>query len=355
MPHTVISVVGARPQFIKSAPLEMVFRGLDDYRLISVHTGQHYDENMSRVFFDELGLQQPAYQLNVGSGLHGKQTAGMLEKLEEIFIKEKPSMVVVYGDTNSTLAAALAAAKLHIPIAHIEAGLRSYNRRMPEEVNRVLTDHMSELLFVPSAVAVSNLKSEGIERGVQVTGDIMLDILKIAENRGVVQRPVEYSYYYATIHRPYNTDFPERMREMLEVMNSLPLPVCFSIHPRTSSLLEKQGVDISRFVNIHFIPPQSYFENLGYLLHAERIITDSGGLQKEAWFVQKPCVTIRPETEWVETLENKWNTLVFDRLTDIREALKVQPGIYRSGVYGDGHAAEKMRDAITAYLETGIR
>lgn len=351
MPHKIISVVGARPQFIKSAPLEIAFRHCENYRLISIHTGQHYDDNMSRIFFDELGLQQPAYQLNVGSGSHGKQTAGMLEKLEEIFIQEKPAMIVVYGDTNSTLAAALAAAKLHIPVAHIEAGLRSYNRTMPEEVNRVLTDHVSELLFVPSQVAVDNLRKEGIAAGVAITGDIMLDILRMSQERNVVKKPVSGSYYYATIHRPYNTDYPERMEEVLSVLNTLDQPVYFSIHPRTSSLLDKQGIDIQKFQNIHFIPPQSYFENLGYLMHATRVITDSGGLQKEAWFVRKPCVTLRPETEWVETLENDWNTLVFDNLNELPQALKVIPGAYRDGVYGDGHAAEKMRDAIIDRIE----
>jgi len=351
MRHKIISVVGARPQFIKSAPLEIAFRNCDNYHLISVHTGQHYDENMSRVFFDELGLQQPAYQLHVGSGSHGKQTAGMLEKLEEIFLQEKPSMVVVYGDTNSTLAASLAAAKLHIPIAHIEAGLRSYNRTMPEEVNRVLTDHISELLFVPSQVAVDNLKKEGIIRGVEITGDIMMDLLRMSQERGVVKQPVTGAYYYATIHRPYNTDHPERMREILGEMNTLEHPVYFSIHPRTASLLEKQGIDISNFNNIKFIPPQSYFDNLGYLMHAERVITDSGGLQKEAWFVRKPCVTLRPETEWVETLENQWNTLVFDHLKELPQALRTEPGHYHEGVYGDGHAAEKMRDAIISHIE----
>lgn len=351
MRHKIISVVGARPQFIKSAPLEIAFRNCDNYHLISIHTGQHYDENMSRVFFDELGLQQPAYQLNVGSGSHGKQTAGMLEKLEEIFLQEKPSMVVVYGDTNSTLAASLAAAKLHIPITHIEAGLRSYNRTMPEEVNRVLTDHISELLFVPSQVAVDNLKKEGITQGVEITGDIMLDILRMSQERGVVKQPVAGAYYYATIHRPYNTDYPERMREILGEMNTLDHPVYFSIHPRTSSLLEKQGIDVGQYGNIRFIPPQSYFENLGYLMHAERVITDSGGLQKEAWFVRKPCVTLRPETEWVETLENQWNILVFDPLKDLPQALKTVPGSYHEGVYGDGHAAEKMRDSIIRHIE----
>lgn len=350
MLKTIISVVGARPQFIKSAPLEIAFRGMDEYRLISVHTGQHYDENMSRIFFDELGLQPPAYQLKAGSGSHGKQTAKMLEGLEDIFEKEKPSMVVVYGDTNSTLAAALAAAKMQIPIAHVEAGLRSYNRSMPEEINRVLTDHVSNLLFVPSGVAQQNLLKEGVERGVQVTGDIMLDILKMAQDKGVVERKADGDYYYATIHRPYNTDFPERMQQILHEMNGLALPVYFSIHPRTAALLEKHHIYIAEFKNIHVIPPQSYFDNLGYMVYANRIITDSGGLQKEAWFLKKPCVTLRPETEWIETLENQWNVLVFDNLSEIKQALQVQPGAYNEGAYGDGHSALKMRDAVLEYL-----
>jgi UDP-GlcNAc3NAcA epimerase len=350
MPKKVISVVGARPQFIKAAPLEMVFRELDDYEFISIHTGQHYDENMSQVFFNDFGLEQPKYQLHVGSASHGKQTGSMLEKIEEILLQEKPDLLIVYGDTNSTLAAALAASKLNIPIAHIEAGLRSYNRTMPEEINRVLTDHVSSLLLVPSHVSVNNLKNEGITKGVIMTGDIMMDILRISTEKNVVSKPVDQAYYYATIHRPYNTDLPERMSQILKEMNSLDKPVYFSIHPRTSSLLEKYGIDFNDFDNIKFIEPQSYIGNLGYLLNAERIITDSGGLQKEAWFVKKPCVTLRPETEWIETLDNQWNVLVFEDLSTLKEAISVTPGAYNQGVYGDGNAADKIRASIVEFL-----
>jgi UDP-N-acetylglucosamine 2-epimerase len=258
--------------------------------------------------------------------------------------------MIVYGDTNSTLAAALAASKLNIPIAHIEAGLRSYNRTMPEEINRVLTDHLSSLLLVPSEVSVNNLKKEGITQGVEITGDIMMDILRISTEKNVVSKPVDHAYYYATIHRPYNTDLPERMSQILTEMNSLDKPVYFAIHPRTSSLLEKYGMNFSDFNNIKFIEPQSYIGNLGYLLNADRIITDSGGLQKEAWFVKKPCVTLRPETEWVETLDNQWNVLVFEDLSQLKEAISTTPGAYNDGVFGDGHAAEKIRDSILAFL-----
>ncbi len=348
--HTIISVVGARPQFIKSAPFELAFSGISSCRLLSVHTGQHYDENMSRVFFDQLGLMPPAYNLQAGSGTHGRQTAKMMEGMEEVFEKEKPSMLVVYGDTNSTLAAALVAAKMLIPVAHVEAGLRSYNRSMPEEVNRVLTDHVSNLLFIPSEVSRENLKKEGITEGVINTGDIMLDILRMAQEKGVVRQQAEGEYYYATIHRSYNTDDPQRMRDILETMNGLEHPVYFAIHPRTSALLDKHGISTGHLRNIRFIPPQGYFDNLGYMLHSRRVITDSGGLQKEAWFLRKPCVTLRPETEWVETLENGWNTLVFDRLNELKPALESTPGEYRDNIYGDGHAAEKMRDAILQFL-----
>ncbi len=350
MPKKVISVVGARPQFIKAAPLEMVFREIPDFEFISIHTGQHYDENMSQVFFNDFGLEQPKYQLHVGSASHGKQTGLMLDKIEEILLQENPDLMIVYGDTNSTLAAALAASKLNIPIAHIEAGLRSYNRTMPEEINRVLTDHLSSLLLVPSEVSVNNLKKEGITQGVEITGDIMMDILRISTEKNVVSKPVDHTYYYATIHRPYNTDLPERMSQILTEMNSLDKPVYFAIHPRTSSLLEKYGMNFSDFNNINFIEPQSYIGNLGYLLNADRIITDSGGLQKEAWFVKKPCVTLRPETEWVETLDNQWNVLVFEDLSQLKKAISTTPGAYNDGVFGDGHAAEKIRDSILAFL-----
>lgn len=350
MKHKIITVVGARPQFIKNAPLEMAFRNYDDIELKSIHTGQHYDDNMSRIFFDELGIAEPTYQLNVGSASHGKQTARMLESIEDILLNEHPSMLVVYGDTNSTLAGALAASKLHIPVAHIEAGLRSYNKTMPEEINRVMTDHLSSLLFVPSEVSVNNLKKEGIFDGVHVVGDIMLDTLKMAIDRNIIALNQEKPYYYATLHRPYNTDFKDRMLNILHAFNELSLPVVFAIHPRTSALLSSMKISTDAYSNIRFIPPQGYFDNISYMVGAEKIITDSGGLQKEAWFLKKPCVTIRPETEWVETLENNWNILVFDDLDNLKPALELHPGDYSEGCYGKGETAINIVKKIHKFL-----
>jgi len=351
MRKKIITVVGARPQFIKNAPLEIAFREFENLEVKSIHTGQHYDDNMSRIFFEELGISEPAYQLNVGSAGHGIQTGRMLESIEEILLKERPDMLVVFGDTNSTLAGALAASKLHIPVAHIEAGLRSYNKSMPEEINRVMTDHLSSLLFVPSDVSVKNLNREGIYNGVHVVGDIMLDTLKMAIDQKIATAPDEKSYYYTTIHRPYNTDHKERMISILSALNNLDLPVVFSIHPRTSALLETMHVSTEAYANIRFIPPQGYFDNIGYMMGADKIITDSGGLQKEAWFLKKPCVTIRPETEWIETLENNWNVLVFDDLTLLKPALEIIPGDYPEGCYGKGNAANKIAETIKDNLK----
>ena len=348
--RTLISVIGARPQFIKAAPIELAMAAYPDIRFLSVHTGQHYDDNMSRIFFDQLGLKQPIANLQAGSGSHATQTAQMLPGLEALFLEHKPDMVLVYGDTNSTLAAALTAAKMCIPVAHVEAGLRSFNRTMPEEVNRVLTDHISNLLFIPGEVAKENLRREGISDNVHDCGDVMLDILLTSREKALSGAAPEGQWYYATIHRPYNTDDPQRLLQILQIMNRLEHEVYFAIHPRTANLLKQYGASLEDYPRIHFIPPQSYFDNLQYLLGCERVITDSGGLQKEAWFVQKPCITLRPETEWVETLENDWNQLVFHDLEALPAALTKTPGAYRAGVYGDGHAAERMAALIHGYL-----
>jgi UDP-GlcNAc3NAcA epimerase len=350
MKKKIITVVGARPQFIKNAPLEMALKNYDSIEVKSIHTGQHYDDNMSRIFFKELGIDEPAYQLNVGSASHGKQTARMLESIEEILLMEQPSMLVVYGDTNSTLAGALAASKLHIPIAHIEAGLRSYNKTMPEEINRVLTDYLSTLLFVPSEVSLKNLHKEGVSEGVHVVGDIMLDTLKIAVGGNLTHNTQEPPYYYATLHRPYNTDDKDRILNVLSAFNALSLPVVFAIHPRTSALLSSMNIAIDKYPNIDFIAPQGYFDNIRYMAGAEKIITDSGGLQKEAWFLKKPCVTLRPETEWIETLTNQWNILVFEDLKELKSALEITPGKHIGGCYGEGNTANKIADIIYHFL-----
>ena len=351
----IVSVIGARPQFIKAAPIEMALAASGKVKHYSVHTGQHYDANMSQVFFDELGLEKPYKNLQAGSGTHATQTAAIMTGLEPILMDLKPDMLIVYGDTNSTIAAALVAAKIHIPVAHIEAGLRSFNKSMPEEVNRILTDHVSDLLFAPTQLAIANLEHEGIINAFE-TGDVMLDMIRIAKQKGNLPKPMQGNYYYATLHRPYNTDQEERLTRILGVLNALKYPVVFSIHPRTKNIMtEKYGLKFEDYSNIKFIDPQGYFENLGWLSHAECLITDSGGMQKEAYFLERQCITVRSETEWVETLENGCNTLVWDNIEDIGEILNKPIGPFINGIYGDGKSAEKIVDCILEFTDKKMR
>jgi UDP-N-acetylglucosamine 2-epimerase len=312
----VVTVVGARPQFIKSAPVSRELRKVATEVL--VHTGQHYDDNMSEVFFRDLELPEPDYNLGVGSGPHGVQTGEMLKRIEEVLVKEQPDYVVVYGDTNSTLAGALAAAKLHISVAHVEAGLRSFNRQMPEEINRLVTDHVSTLLFCPTKTAINNLASEGITKGVHLVGDVMYDALchniQIAERRSTILehlklRPKEY--LLATVHRAENTDQPENLNNIVNAFVELTKSgqtVVFPVHPRTRNRLDTFGMNDHS--NLLMIDPISYLDMLILEKHARVILTDSGGVQKEAYWLQVPCVTLRNETEWVETVERGWNVLV---------------------------------------------
>lgn len=336
--------------------MELALSHRSDCELLSIHTGQHYDHNMSRVFYDQLGMRLPDYPLDCGGGTHGLQTARMLEQIEHIFMEQKPDMVIVYGDTNSTIAAALAASKLHIPIAHVEAGLRSFNREMPEEVNRVLTDHISDLLFVPSDMAISHLKNEGITNGVHRTGDIMADMIRIAKEGNVIRRKNELpeTYAYATIHRPYNTDDANRLEEIFSVFNTLDYPVLFSIHPRTRKLAMEYGLDLKKYPQIHFTDPQGYFENLSLLAHASYLLTDSGGMQKEAYMMKIPCITIRKETEWTETLNGNWNQLVFEDLSSLQQKMSTEKTAYSNQLYGDGHAAEEMVNIMVTWLAEGM-
>lgn len=347
----IVSVIGARPQFIKAAPIEMALAATGRVKHYSVHTGQHYDANMSQVFFDELGLEKPYKNLQAGSGTHATQTAAIMTGLEPILMELKPDMLIVYGDTNSTIAAALVASKIHVPVAHIEAGLRSFNKSMPEEVNRILTDHVSDLLFAPTQVAIANLEKEGIKNAYE-TGDVMLDMIRIAKQKGNLPAPMEGNYYYATLHRPYNTDNEMRLRKILDVLEGLKYPVVFSIHPRTRNIMtEKYGLKFENYPNVKFIDPQGYFENLGWLSHAECLITDSGGMQKEAYFLQRQCITVRSETEWVETLENGCNTLVWDNLDSITAILNSAYGPFTDGIYGDGKSAQKIVAGILEYAD----
>lgn len=353
----ILTIVGARPQFVKASVVSAALKPLCDE--VIVHTGQHYDKNMSDVFFEELGIPKPAYNLGVGSGSHGKQTGEMLMRIEEVIGEEKPDILMVYGDTNSTLAGALAASKLHIPVAHVEAGLRSYNMRMPEEQNRVLTDHISTWLLCPTETAVKNLAKEGITRGVTMTGDVMLDSVlhflsvaranpdkvKIYETLGLTPK----QYRLATLHRAETTDGGiEAVTRIFRAFEQLPQRVVIPIHPRTRGLAE-QAVSQGGFTNIQLIDPVGYLEMLLLTSGACQVLTDSGGLQKEAYFMEVPCVTLRTETEWVETLHGNWNILASLTTEDIlQKALNTvpDPAARDSKPFGDGHASEKIAQIL---------
>lgn len=345
MKKKIVAIVGARPQFIKHAPIELAFK--ETFNLITIHTGQHYDKNMSEVFFDELKLDKPNYKFNLGGGSHGAQTGKMLIEIEQVLQKENPDACIVYGDTNSTLAGCLAAAKLNIPVIHIEAGLRSYNKAMPEEINRIATDHMSSLLFCPNENARENLVSENIINNVFVTGDIMADMLRIAQSKLI---PKSEPYVYATIHRPYNTDNPHRLEDLFRTLNNLTDLVIFSLHPRTKKIANDNNIKLSMFENIQFIDPVGYFDNVNYICNSLLTITDSGGIQKEAYILKTKCITIRSETEWIETLENNWNHLVYEELGDILAYYHVKPGTHDANLYGDGYTANRILDIILQHL-----
>ena len=314
----ILTVVGARPQFIKAAPVSKALRAAGHHEYL-VHTGQHYDYAMSQVFFDELGIPQPDVNLGVGSGSHGRQTGEMLMRLEAVIQEQQPDWVLVYGDTNSTLAGALAAVKLHVPVAHVEAGLRSFNREMPEEHNRVLTDHCADLLFCPTQTAVNNLAREGITQGVHLVGDTMYDAVlqfgELARQRSRILETLGLTpkrYLLATVHRPYNTDNPENLRSILSAFVECGETVIFPVHPRTQARLAEAGVleMLQSAPQVRLIEPVGYLDMLMLEQNARMILTDSGGMQKEAYFFAVPCVTLRPETEWVETVESGWNVVV---------------------------------------------
>ena len=354
----IVSIVGARPQFIKAAPVSRTLRQVADEVLI--HTGQHYDREMSAVFFDELDIPEPDYNLGVGSGPHGWQTGQMLIRLEGILLKEQPDWVLVYGDTNSTLAGALAAVKLHVPVAHVEAGLRSLNRAMPEEHNRVLTDHAADLLFCPTQTAVDNLAREGITEGVHLVGDVMYDAIlyntALAKQRSDALTRLGLSpggYALATVHRPRNTDDPARLRNILTAFGEIEETVIFPIHPRTRQAIAKLYQSDSLFLNppipnLQFIEPVGYLDMLILEQHARLILTDSGGVQKEAYLFGVPCLTLREETEWVETVNAGWNLLVgADRAAIDRAAREFRPVGSPPPLFGDGHASERITALLT--------
>ncbi|MCK5038005.1 MAG: UDP-N-acetylglucosamine 2-epimerase (non-hydrolyzing) [Thermoplasmata archaeon] len=337
----VVSIVGARPQFVKAAMISKVIR--KKHEEVLVHTGQHYDEEMSQVFFDVMKIPKPEYNLNIGSGSQGEQTALMLDGIEKVLIKEKPDWMVVYGDTNSTLAGALAAVKLHIPIAHIEAGLRSFNMHMPEEVNRRITDHVSKLLFCPTEVSVKNLEEEGIVDGVHLVGDVMFDAVEHygQQETDILQRlglkPKEY--YFLTTHRPSNTDDKTNLQNIMTALENE--NIIFPAHPRTVASIEKHGIELPD--NIRKIKPVHYLDSLTLIKNAKKVITDSGGIQKEAYFLGTPCITLREETEWVETVEDGWNILTGADTEKIKDGIEnFDPTGERSSSYGDGKASEKI-------------
>jgi len=384
----IATIIGARPQFIKAAA---VSRAIDNHNRLTpypsplteviVHTGQHYDYGMSEVFFRELDIPEPAYNLEVGSGSQGTQTGLMLARIEEVLVKEQPDRVLVYGDTNSTLAGALAAAKLHIPVAHVEAGLRSFNRRMPEEINRVITDHLADLLFCPSRTAVDNLIKEGFTNildqnefiipnpGVRNplppnpvvsnpvvinVGDVMADALQFAVSKASAHSDIlarlelkPQGYLLATVHRPENTDNNQRLQNILSAFTALNEPVVFPVHPRTRKLLQETGYQPPE--NMKLIDPVGYFDVIALEKSARLLLTDSGGMQKEAYWLKVPCITLRDETEWIETVELGWNILTGadrDRIVETARMFKTPSD--HPPLYGDGQSAAHCLKALPA-------
>ncbi|WP_309071292.1 non-hydrolyzing UDP-N-acetylglucosamine 2-epimerase [Arthrobacter sp.] len=346
----ILSVVGARPQFVKLAPIASALRGKADHLI--AHTGQHYDELMSDVFFQDLGIPAPDFNLAVGSGTHGRQTGAMLAGLEEVLEQTRPDWVLVYGDTNSTLAAAVAAVKMHIPVAHLEAGLRSFNRRMPEEHNRVLTDHAADLLLAPTEVAMKHLATEGLAGRSVLVGDVMTDVLY--RTRDAVQAKHEPlpeglaagQYYVSTIHRPDNTNDADRLGEIVDQLASLDKPVLLLAHPRLRSLAEGHGIALNQGA-VKSICPLAYPQLINAVQHSAGVVTDSGGLQKEAFLLRVPCTTVRPETEWVETVELGWNVLVSADLSELKSAVtRPTPSATNAAPYGSGQAAHQVAAAL---------
>ncbi len=343
----ILTIVGARPQFVKAAPVGHAIKKMDGLQEVLVHTGQHYDTAMSEVFFEELGIAAPAYNLGVGGGGHGEMTGRMLMALEPLMAEEKPDAVLVYGDTNSTLAGALTAAKIHIPVFHVEAGLRSFRMTMPEEINRRMTDHVANLLFCPTKRAVNNLKREGIEKGVLFVGDVMYDSALLAAKTDAGSDIVERldlqttAYEVATVHRAENTDNPQALTEVLSFLKerALNMPVVLPLHPRTRNAAAKHG---QTFDGLMVIDPLGYLEMAHLIRGSAGVLTDSGGLQKEAYFHRVPCITLRDETEWVETIDNGWNRLWkspknYEEKRDISE-------------YGTGNSADKIVKAMIGFL-----
>ena len=344
----VLTVIGNRPQFVKAAAVSHRLRAVADEVL--VHTGQHYDDALSRIFFDELGLPRPEHRLDAGGGTNTGQTAAMLAALEPLLALEAPDAVLVYGDTNSTLAGALAGAQARIPVAHVEAGMRSYDRTMPEELNRVLTDHASSLLLCPSPAAADTLRDEHVAGEVVTVGDVMVDVFELLAPRAdaeVLDRlgVARGGYLLATAHRAGNVDDPDRLRALVALLRGVDGPVVLPLHPRTRARLETTGL-LGELDGVVLAPPLGYLEFTALLVGARAVLTDSGGVQKEAYLAGVPCVTLRSTTEWRETVDAGWNALVDLDLGAARAALARRPPAERPPLYGDGRAGERVVEAL---------
>jgi UDP-GlcNAc3NAcA epimerase len=350
----VLTVVGNRPQFIKAAAVSPLVR--KHHEEVLVHTGQHFDDELSTVFFKQLGVPAPDRELNIALGTNTSQTARMLAALEPVLAEVRPDVILVYGDTNSTLAGALAAAQARLPVAHVEAGMRSFDRSMPEELNRVLTDHASDLLLCSSEVAVENLRLEHVQSAIELVGDVMVDVAQAVQPRArerldvVSTRGVEAGrYVLATAHRAGNVDDPERLRLLVALLQAVPIPVVFPIHPRTRARLEDADL-LERLDGLVLTPPLGYVELTALMCNARAVLTDSGGLQKEAYFAGVPCVTLRPSTEWTETVEHGWNVLVDLDCDAALAALERPLPVERPPLYGDGRAGQRVLDALTLHF-----
>ena len=342
----VVTVIGNRPQFVKAAAVSRRLRAVAEEVL--VHTGQHYDIALSSVFFEQLDLPRPDHHLQDGGGSNTSQTARMLADLDALLTNEPPDAVLVYGDTNSTLAGALAAAQRRIPVAHVEAGMRSFDRAMPEELNRVLTDHASSLLLCSSPVAAQNLRDERVAGDMEVVGDVMVDVFQMVAAR--LEPPPMADYLLVTAHRAGTVDDPRRLARLVDLLRALPGEVVFPVHPRTRARLADSGLSLG---GVRVLEPQGYLEFMSLLVNARAVLTDSGGVQKEAYLAGVPCVTLRDTTEWVETVESGWNVLVDLDADAALAALEREPPPERPPLYGDGRAGERVVEALLAHLGSG--
>ncbi|PKN83556.1 MAG: UDP-N-acetylglucosamine 2-epimerase (non-hydrolyzing) [Chloroflexi bacterium HGW-Chloroflexi-8] len=354
-----ITVIGARPQFIKAATVSRLLR--EQITELYIHTGQHYDDNMSDIFFRELSIPQPDYNLGIGGGLHGSMTGEMLGCIEKICLEEKPDSLLVYGDTNSTLAGALAAVKLHIPVIHVEAGLRSFNRQMPEEINRLLTDHISSLLFCPTQVAINNLAAEGVIQNIHLVGDVMLDSIAFFTPLATIHSNIleqynlsEKEYLLVTLHRAENVDDPIRLIKIVDSLLSIDQNIMFPVHPRTLKQLINMGAfeKIRANTKIRLIDPVGYLDMIMLEKSASIIMTDSGGVQKEAYWFEVPCITLREETEWTETVDAGWNRLVNISTDDLKRTIQnIKIPQVHPAFYGNGEASVLISDRIVDMMQ----